>query len=222
MNVPSRGAIVCLPTPLHPWHNHSFTELDNQLNDFVKYIASQTPHSFLKVSGEDIAFLLTVKWKQLQDNVFTYFHNLSIRPGFLGLPLWLRWLRPASNAGDLGSSPGLGRSHGGGHGTPLQYLAWKIPWTEEPGRLQSIGLQRVRHDWATKPSTAHWLSSHYREYHSHLCDGKTFLRIRPRSTPVLLAPPHCRPRPPYSSTFKCPPTHKGCLLGEMEIPSGGQ
>ena len=25
-------------------------------------------------------------------------------------------------------------------------LAWKIPWTEEPGRLQSIGLQRVGHD----------------------------------------------------------------------------
>ena len=28
-------------------------------------------------------------------------------------------------------------------------LAWKIPWTEEPGRLQSMGLQRVGHDWAT-------------------------------------------------------------------------
>ena len=28
-------------------------------------------------------------------------------------------------------------------------LAWKIPWTEEPDRLQSMGLQRVRHDWAT-------------------------------------------------------------------------
>ena len=26
-------------------------------------------------------------------------------------------------------------------------LAWKIPWTEEPGRLQSLGLQRVGHDW---------------------------------------------------------------------------
>ena len=25
-------------------------------------------------------------------------------------------------------------------------LAWKIPWTEEPGRLQSVGLQKVRHD----------------------------------------------------------------------------
>ena len=28
-------------------------------------------------------------------------------------------------------------------------LAWKIPWTEKPGRLQSMGLQRVRHDWVT-------------------------------------------------------------------------
>ena len=28
-------------------------------------------------------------------------------------------------------------------------IAWKIPWTEESGRLQSMGSQRVRHDWAT-------------------------------------------------------------------------
>ena len=31
-------------------------------------------------------------------------------------------------------------------------LAWKIPWTEEPGRLQSMGLQRAGHDWATSLS----------------------------------------------------------------------
>ena len=31
-------------------------------------------------------------------------------------------------------------------------LAWKIPWTEEPGRLQSTGLQRVRNDWVTSLS----------------------------------------------------------------------
>ena len=31
-------------------------------------------------------------------------------------------------------------------------IGWKIPWTEEPGRLQSMGLQRVRHDWATSLS----------------------------------------------------------------------
>ena len=38
-------------------------------------------------------------------------------------------------------------------------LAWKIPWTEEPGRLQSMGSQRVRHDWATSLSLftfMHW------------------------------------------------------------------
>ena len=32
-------------------------------------------------------------------------------------------------------------------------LAWSFPWTEEPGRIQSMGSQRVRHDWATKHST---------------------------------------------------------------------
>ena len=38
-------------------------------------------------------------------------------------------------------------------------LAWKIPWTEEPGRLQSMGSRRVRHDWATSLSLStfmHW------------------------------------------------------------------
>ena len=35
------------------------------------------------------------------------------------------------------------------HSSPL---AWKIPWTEEPGGLQSMGSLRVRHDWATSPS----------------------------------------------------------------------
>ena len=35
-------------------------------------------------------------------------------------------------------------------GNTLQYSCWRIPWSEEPGRLQSLGSQRVRHDWATK------------------------------------------------------------------------
>ena len=52
----------------------------------------------------------------------------------------------AYNAGDPGSIPGLGRSPGEGNGNPLQYLAWKIPGTEESGGLQSMGSQRVEHD----------------------------------------------------------------------------
>ena len=38
-------------------------------------------------------------------------------------------------------------------------IAWKMPWMEEPGRLQSMGSQRVRHDWATSLSLftfMHW------------------------------------------------------------------
>ena len=41
----------------------------------------------------------------------------------------------AYSAGDLGSIPGSGRSPGEGNGNPLCILAWKIPWTEEPGML---------------------------------------------------------------------------------------
>ena len=37
------------------------------------------------------------------------------------------------DAGDVGLIPGLGRSSRGGNGNPLQFLAWRIPWTEEPG-----------------------------------------------------------------------------------------
>ena len=53
-----------------------------------------------------------------------------------------------SNAGDPGSIPVLGRYPGAGHGQPL--LPGESPWTEEPGGLQSMGLQRVEHDWVTK------------------------------------------------------------------------
>ena len=38
--------------------------------------------------------------------------------------------------------------------THSSILAWKIPWTEEPSRLQSKGLQRVGHDWAVLPHGA--------------------------------------------------------------------
>ena len=41
----------------------------------------------------------------------------------------------ACNVGDLGSIPGLGRSPGKGIATHSGILAWRIPWTEEPGRL---------------------------------------------------------------------------------------
>ena len=44
---------------------------------------------------------------------------------------------------DVNLIPGLGRSPGEGHGNPPSILVWKIPWAEEPGRLQS----RVAKNW---------------------------------------------------------------------------
>ena len=48
------------------------------------------------------------------------------------------------SAGDASSIPGSGRSPGRGNDNPLHILAWKILWTEEPGRLQSLGSQASR------------------------------------------------------------------------------
>ena len=45
---------------------------------------------------------------------------------------------PSASAGDMrgaSSIPGSGRSPGGGHGNSLCIVAWRIPWTEEPGGL---------------------------------------------------------------------------------------
>ena len=53
----------------------------------------------------------------------------------------------------MGLIPGSGRSPGGGHSNPLQYSCLRITWTEEPGILQSMGSQRVRHNWSDLAST---------------------------------------------------------------------
>ena len=52
----------------------------------------------------------------------------------------------ACNARDLGLIPGSGRFPGEGIATHSSILAWRIPWAEEPGGLQSMESKRVRHD----------------------------------------------------------------------------
>ena len=63
------------------------------------------------------------------------------------LPWWLSAKESTCQAGDLGLIPGSGRTLGGTNSNPLQYSCLKIPWTEEPGGLQSTGSHRVGHDW---------------------------------------------------------------------------
>ena len=50
----------------------------------------------------------------------------------------------------MGSVPEWGRSPGEGNSNHSSILAWETSWTEKPGRLQTMGSQRVRQDLATK------------------------------------------------------------------------
>ena len=74
----------------------------------------------------------------------------SVKPttGASQVAQWLRIHCNAGDRGDMGLIPGLGRSSGVGMSTHSCSLAWKIPWTADPGGVQSIRSQRVRHNWA--------------------------------------------------------------------------
>ena len=78
---------------------------------------------------------------------FCWFYSPS--PSTLGLACSSEGKESACKAGHPGSIPGSGRSFGEGNGNPLQIVAWRIPWTEEPGGPQSMGSWRVGHNWAT-------------------------------------------------------------------------
>ena len=56
---------------------------------------------------------------------------------WLRLPRWLSGKEFANQTREVGSIPGLGRSRGKEMAAHSSFLAWDIPWTEEPGRLQS-------------------------------------------------------------------------------------
>ena len=79
----------------------------------------------------------------------------------------------ACNAGDAGSIPGSGRFPGEGNDNPLQYSYLEIPWTEEPGELQSMGLQRVRHGLVTK----------HQHIHTLVCNLESILKSRDITLP---------------------------------------
>ena len=96
--------------------------------------------------GEETGYLLRYSWASL---VAQMVKNL--------LAMWETWVW------SLGWEDLLEE----GMPTHSSVLGWRIPWRGEPGRLQSMGLQRVRHDWATKHSTQNIIISN-----SYSCDLK--------------------------------------------------
>ena len=75
----------------------------------------------------------------------------------LGLSWWLRWQRIYLQCGRPGFDTWVGNIpwRRAWQPTPI-FLLGESPWTEEPGGLQTLRLQRVRHNWVTKHSTALW------------------------------------------------------------------
>ena len=67
---------------------------------------------------------------------------IGVRKGW-GFPHSLVGKESTCNAGGLGSIPESRRSPGEGNGSPSSILTWRIPWTEEPGRLQSMASQEL-------------------------------------------------------------------------------
>ena len=75
-------------------------------------------------------------------------------------------LAKAGDAGDAGLIPGSGRSPGGGAATHYSILARKIPWTEEPGRLQFMGTQSQT-----------WLSTHTQTHTTEYLESFIIIHI---------------------------------------------
>ena len=69
--------------------------------------------------------------------------------------------------------------------THSSILAWKIPWTEEPSSLQSMGLQRARHDWVTE-HTQNVKTSGWGEGKRHLHREDYWVKFKILKTCLLL------------------------------------
>ena len=76
----------------------------------------------------------------MSSSPFQFKLSLRYSDNALGFPGGSVGKESAFNAGDPGSIPGSGRSPEEGMAIHSSILAWRIPWTEEPGRLQFMGL----------------------------------------------------------------------------------
>ena len=112
-------------------------------------VPASLAHAFLNLETS-IGIFIMIPTHITQTTQFWFSHNRANSfDESLGFPDGSDGKESARNAGDLGSIPRLWRSFGQGNTTNSSPLAWRIPWTEDLGRPQSVGSQRVRYDWET-------------------------------------------------------------------------
>ena len=131
---------------------HTHTHTHNQVVDSL--------HNFPMLFGDEEWFFTSVYPLRINSN-FNTSTNIclpslqrslfsSYLQGLLGFPGGSDGKEYSCNPGDLGLIPRLGMA------TYSNILAWRIPWTEEPGRLQSMEPQRIRPDWVTFTFKLSW------------------------------------------------------------------
>ena len=141
-----------------------FTELEQIISQFVwKYKKTLSSQSNLEreewTGGINLpdfrlyykATVIKTVWYWHKDRNIDQWNKIEspeIKPE-IGFPDGSDGKASAYNAGDPGSIPGSGRSSGEGNGNSLQYSCLENPMDGVTSRLQSMGSQRVRHNWAT-------------------------------------------------------------------------
>ena len=113
-----------------------------------------------------------------------FFLNIITKSIYRSFPSGSDSKESACNVGALDSIPGSRRSLGEGNSYPLQYFCWKMLWTEEPDRVQSMGSQRIGHDWVTNTFTFHF-SSVYVQFSSVAQSCLTLCDPMNHSTPGI-------------------------------------
>ena len=135
------GGEISHPLLVRMWNGTATLEKITQ--HFLKTLNTELPYDpAIALLGIYPREMKTYICKSLYMNIYHNFSHcnpkVEIVQGFL---VGSVAKESSCNAEDLGSIPGLGRSYGGGHGNLLQYSCLENLWTEELGRLQSIGSQ---------------------------------------------------------------------------------
>ena len=144
-------------------------------------------------------------------SVCAYTHIL-----YMSFPCGSNGKESACNAGDRVQSLGWEESLEKEMAVHSSILAWRIPWTEDPGGLQSIGSQRVWHDWVTNTHT-HTVYTHTHIYVQYFCmQAERDLWDHPVIQQWTLAGPQTQVKPEDKPL--CP---RFCLLSSL-IPGQEQ
>ena len=128
------------PSSFVKWYNLSKWPMISFVNNWRNEI-----HVYLPWCWTDQALFMGI-WHPLQlslgvtDTGLLFIHSWSVDDNFW-LLRWLNGNESTCQAGDEGSIPGWGKTLEKEMATYSNILAWEIPWTEEPNRLQSMGLQ---------------------------------------------------------------------------------